>query len=51
MTFQDFSLERKTALVTGAGRGLGLEAARALTAASYVTGHILAVDGGYLAHF
>jgi gluconate 5-dehydrogenase len=33
MPFQGFSLEKKIALVTGAGRGLGLEAARGLAAA------------------
>lgn len=56
MTFPEFSLDGKIALVTGASRGLGLEIAGAVVffaspAASYVTGQILAVDGGYLAHF
>jgi len=39
MTFQGFSLEGKTALVTGAGRGLGLEAARAGPVAGQTYGH------------
>jgi hypothetical protein len=33
MPFRGFSLDGKIALVTGAGRGLGLEAARGLAAA------------------
>ncbi len=49
MTLSEFSLTGKIALVTGAGGGLGLEIAS--PAASYITGQVLAVNGGYLAHF
>ncbi|WP_279239733.1 hypothetical protein [Scytonema sp. UIC 10036] len=42
MTPTGFSLNGKIALVTGGVPGLG---------ASYVTGQVLAIDGGYLTHF
>jgi gluconate 5-dehydrogenase len=46
MPFRGFSLDGKIALVTGAGRGLGLEAARGLAAA----GALVLINGRILCH-